>query len=170
MLLVPFGSTPHPLPFSTMGKCGKKEPGRAPVARAPIASLPPTLCQEVLFLAVAVASTRAEARGVCLHVSATVADRTCSPRSCAQPPAPSLLSLLSELPWLSRLLAFPCLGEVRPGSLPRGRMAQLTRLKVGRWRDSQASAPTSSTVIKSLPANGEDPLEEEMATGSSTLA
>ena len=72
-----------------MGKCAKKEPGRAPIA-----SLPPTLCQEVLFLAVAVASARAEVRGVCLHVSATVADRTCSPGSCAQPPAPLLLSSL----------------------------------------------------------------------------
>ena len=79
-------------------------------------------------------------------------------------------SLLSELPSLSRLLASPCLGEVRPGSLPWCRTAQLTRLRVGRWRDSQASAPTGSTVIESLPANGEDPLEEEMATRSSTLA
>ena len=66
----------------------------------------------MLFLAVAVTSTRAEACGICLHVSATVTDRTCSPGSRAQPPAPSLLSFLSELLSLSRLLGALCLGEV----------------------------------------------------------
>ena len=114
MLLVPFESTPHPLPFSAMGKCGKKEPGRASIA-----SLPPTVCQEVLFLAVAVPSAHAEARGVRLHMSATVADRTCSPGSCAEPPAPSLLSFLSELLSLSRHLGAlpPHLNQPHPHRL-----------------------------------------------------
>ena len=108
MLLVPLGPHPPPLhPFGALGRCGKSEPGGAPIA-----SLPPTLCQEVLFLAVAVTSARAEACGVCLHVSATVTDRTRSPGSRAQPPAPSLLSFLSELLSLSRLLGSLCLGEV----------------------------------------------------------
>ena len=102
-------------------------------------------------------SARAEACGVCLHVSATVTDRTCSPGSRAQPPAPSLLSFLSELLSLGRLLGALCLGEVT--ALPWCRMAQLTRLRIGQWRDSQASAPTGfpgGTVIKNLPANPEN--------------
>ena len=148
-----------------MGKCGKKEPGRASIA-----SLPPTLCQEVLFLAVAVPSAHAEVRGVRLHMSANVAERTCSPGSCAQPPAPSLLSFLSELLSLSRLLGALCLGggQARLAALVQDGTADQAENRAMEGFPSFGSELLWLASVRSL--GGEDPLEEEMATCSSTLA
>ena len=49
------------------------------------------------------------------------------------------------------------MGEVRPGSLPWCRTAQLTRLRIGRWRDSRASAPTGSGWLQFDPWVGKIP-------------